>query len=702
MTTTSTPVTTAERAPATTRAATGGARARAPRRDIQVLRAVAVAAVVVFHLWPSALPGGYVGVDVFFVVSGFLITSHLLRTPPTSPRALGAFWARRVRRLLPAAGVVLAVTTIASVALLPSHLLRPAARELLASTLLVENWELAHQATDYLAAETTPTPVQHFWSLGVEEQFYLGWPLLLAVAILVGRRFGRTRLAAGVAIALVGAVSLAHSANLTHDDPARAYFVTPTRVWELALGALVAVVGVRTAGWARARALLAWSGAAAIVVACLAFDGATPFPGTAALLPTLGAALVVATATDDVPGGVGRVLGSRPVVALGDVSYGVYLWHWPLLVLAPFAVGAALGGWARVPLVVLTLLLAAATTRWVEAPVRRSARLRASLPRTFTLGALTAAVCVGLACGAGAVAADRAAGERAVFEAARTGEVPCFGAQAVRDPACPDPVGEALLMSPGVAATDRSELYQDGCWNNAPFTGRRTCTYGSDAPVRRVVLLGNSHAGQWQPALVDQVQREGWSLRTYLTSECYPVDLPIEVPVPAEAPGCAAWTRWAVDDALAQRPDLVVLAARTFRPLLDVPDDAQHARQQEAYSRLLARFTAAGVPVLVLRDTPNAGDPAPDCVAWQRDGWRECVQPQDVAVEPDPLADAAAADSSGRVSVLDLNRMICWDGTCHDVVGGAIVYFDHGHLTRTFARTLQPEVEAAVAERIRG
>lgn len=678
----------------------GERRGTPARRDIQVLRAVAVAAVVVFHAWPQALPGGYVGVDVFFVVSGFLITSHLLRHPPTDVRGLAAFWARRVRRLLPAAATVLAVTTVASVVLLPSHLLTQAARELLAATLVRENWQLADQATDYLGADAAPSPAQHFWSLGVEEQFYLVWPLLLAAAALVARRTGRLRAVAG---GLVGAATLASlwwSAALTAADPARAYFVTTTRVWELGLGALVAVVGARTRGLVRVRAVAGWVGLAAIVYAALRFTGETAFPGTSALVPTLGTVLVVASATDDVPGGLGAVLGRRPVVRLGDVSYGVYLWHWPLLVLAPFALGAQITGWGLAGVVAVTLVLAFASTRWVEDPVRHAPRLVGSLSRTFALGAVAAAVCAALAVGAGAIGAARAAHEEDLFARAKAGREPCFAAQAVRDPAC-DPVGDRLLVAPGVAAGDRSELYADGCWNNTPFTSRRTCTYGADDPTRTVALLGNSHAGQWQPALVGQVERERWSLTTYLTSECYPVDLPVDVTRPSAVDGCTRWTRWAVDEIVAQDPDLVVLAARTFRPLLDVPEGEQRAQQRAAYGRLLERLTSAGVPVLVLRDTPDLGSPAPDCVARERGGWRTCTHPADVAIEPDPLADAAHADTSGLVSVLDLDHVLCWDGRCHDVVGGAIVYFDHGHLTRTFAESLRPEVEAAVTARIR-
>lgn len=704
------------------------------RRDIQVLRAVAVAAVVVFHLWPGFLPGGYVGVDVFFVVSGYLITSHLLRTPPTSLRGLAEFWGRRVRRLLPAAATVLAVTAVASVVLLPTNLLKQAAREIVASALLVENWTLARQATDYLAADATPTPVQHFWSLGVEEQFYLFWPLLIAGAVLLagwaGRRFGPLsirargaavgprvgplggrgggtagraaggtgagrRLLVGSAIALALVASLAWSIHLTAADPARAYFVTPTRVWELALGALLAVVGARTAGWVTARTLAGWAGLAAIVVACVAFGAATPFPGYTALLPTLGAVAVVWSATDDTPGGPGRVLGRRPVVWVGDVSYGVYLWHWPLLILAPFAVGAILGGWARAALVVLTLALAAGTRRWIEDPIRHSRTLRASLPRTFAIGAAVTACTLGLAVTASAVSDAR-------VEASREAVVDptCLGAAAVRDPSCGDPTGTRVLTEAGLAAVDRSELYEDGCWNNAPFTGRRTCTYGSSAPTRDVVLLGNSHAGQWQPVLAPLAEESGWALTTYLTSECYPVDLPIDVTVPANTRNCTNWTDWAIDSAAAQRPDLVVLAARTFRPLQGVAPGDQAQVAQESYARTLSRFTEAGIPVLVMRDTFAAPESVPDCVARERGGWRSCTWPQDVAVEADPLASAAEADRSGLVSVLDVTDTFCWDGRCHGVVGGAVVYFDHGHLTTTFARTLMPEVAAAVRERI--
>ncbi|WP_051681628.1 acyltransferase family protein [Cellulomonas sp. HZM] len=670
------------------------------RRDIQVLRAVAVAVVVAYHLWPHGLTGGYVGVDVFFVISGFLITSHLLRRPPTSPRELGAFWARRVRRLLPAATLVLAATTVASVLLLPSGLLMSAAHEALASTFYVENWSLARQATDYLAADGAATPVQHFWSLGVEEQFYLGWPVLVGVLVLLGSRVRRGRWVVGAGIASVVVVGLTYGVHVTTNDAPRAYFVTTTRVWELALGGLVAVVGTRLVPRGVWRSVVAWAGLVAVAFAVVRFSAATPFPGWAALVPTLGAAAVVWADADDERASPTVVLGGRAVVGLGDVSYSVYLWHWPLVVLVPFLIGDPLTWSTRLGVAGASVLLAVATKRWVEDRFRTDRRVTSSLPRTFAVGALCMALSAALATGAHAWGQRELDREEATSAAVRASAPDCFGAQAAREQRCT--TSRTLYLSPTVAAQDKPDVYADGCWNNTPFTSRRVCTYGSDAPSRRIALVGNSHAGHWLPAMQDQLDREGWQLSTYLVSECYTVDVPVDVTIPRAITGCAGWNSWVVDTVVGERPDLVVMSERTYRPLVGVDDEDKVATARAAYARVLERFTDAGIPVLVLRDTPAPSESAPDCVARERGGWASCTTPAEDAIEPDPLADAAHADRSGLVDVLDVNDLLCDATRCHDVVGGVIVYFDRGHLTSTFARTLRPEVEAAVAARIGG
>ncbi|MDM7831836.1 acyltransferase family protein [Cellulomonas edaphi] len=671
----------------------------APRRDIQVLRALAVALVVVYHLWPQSLRGGYIGVDVFFVISGFLITSHLLKHPPARPRDLAHFWARRVRRLLPAASLVLLVTVVASAALLPSGLLMRAAHEAVRATFYVENWSLADQATDYLAADSSPTPVQHFWSLAVEEQFYLVWPVGIGVVALVGLWLRRSRAVVAVGVAAVLVTSLVYGIRLTGDDPARAYFVTGTRMWELALGGLVAALVVRRRQPAALRAVVAWGGLMAVLVAAFWFSAGTPFPGWAALLPTVGAAAVIWADADDAYAGPTSLLGGRPVVALGDISYSVYLWHWPLVVLLPFALGAVLTWPTRLAVLAASLLLAWVTKVLVEDRFRTDRRLTGSLPRTFLVGAVCMALTAGAATAAGAWGSDRLDRERATFAAVQATAPDCFGAEAARDRSC-DLVGDRLFTSPTVAATDTPDVYRDLCWNNAPFTTRHVCEFGSSTPGKRIALLGNSHAGHWLPALQGQLDREGWQLSTYLASVCYTVDIPVEIHNDAANDGCVAWNTWAVDAVISSAPDLVIMSDRTFQPLVGVSDDDKVATAAQAYARVLSRFTDAGIAVLVLRDTPAAAESAPDCVARERSRYAQCAAPADVAIEPDPLADVAAQDTTGLVDVLDINHLICVDGMCRDVVGGVVVLFDWGHLTATFARTLRPEVEAAVAARI--
>jgi peptidoglycan/LPS O-acetylase OafA/YrhL len=685
------------------------------RSDIQGLRAVAVVVVVAFHLWPHALTGGYVGVDVFFVISGFLITGHLLRAPVTSPRDLLQFWARRVRRLIPAASVVLLVTLVAAAIWLPATVVGSVGRDVVAAALYIENWNLAASEADYLAAGQLHSPVQHYWSLSIEEQFYILWPVLLAVAGAVGtlaargRDGGRPRRwAVLVVVGAVTAASLLWSVHLTRTDPAPAYFVSTTRVWELALGGVLAAGAavlprgaraVRDARYAGAvRAAIAWLGLLMIAWAALRFDDGTAFPGVAALVPTFGTLLVIAVAADGVQGGPGRVLSLRPVQWLGNASYSIYLWHWPLIVIAPFALGRRLDVVDSLAIVAATLVLAELSRRFVEDRVRWHPVLSRSLRATF--GVLAACVLVVSAAAVGVIVPNAAAARHAEadFREAVTRAEPCVGAGVARDPACTEP---GFVTPPEVAAEDKPVVYADGCWNNTPFTTRNVCTYGASpaqAASARIALVGNSHAGHWVPALEDALETENWQLTTFLQSVCYTVDRPIEFDGAGISENCRSLNRWAVDSIVSGGYDLVVMSDRTNQPLAHVPPEAQERAAEAAYRETIERFTDAGIPVLVLRDVPAMPSNVPDCIAQHQDDVDACAASPETAVEPDPLASAAAQDPSGQVSVLDVNDVMCDDDLCRPVIGGLIAYFDHGHLTATFARTLAPEVVTAVKE----
>ncbi|MFF2269702.1 acyltransferase family protein [Cellulosimicrobium cellulans] len=673
------------------------------RTDIQGLRAIAVLAVLLYHLWPKRLTGGFVGVDVFFVISGFLITSHLLRRPIRSGHDLLGFWARRVRRLIPAASLVLLVTLVASVIWLPETVRATVSREVLASAFYVENWALAWSATDYLAAEAMHTPVQHYWSLSVEEQFYIVWPVLLGLAVAVGARWRRGVVWAPAAV--VGAVvaaSFAWSVHLTGSNPAAAYFVSTTRFWELGVGALLAtlLVGFRMRLPAAARAAMAWVGLAMIGVAVVTFTASTPFPGASAALPTVGTALVIAAAADGVTAGPGRALGMRPVQWVGDVSYSLYLWHWPLIVIAPFALGHDLAWPEKIVLLFAAGLLAVLSKRLVEDPLRSGRRITRGLRPTF-LVLLACLVVVGGA--AGAVYAksqyDARAAESAAQEAAERA-AQCLGAGAVRDSSC-DLVGDELVTTPAFAKTDMPVVYEDDCWNLHPFDTRISCTYGSDDPEARVAVVGNSHAGHWVPAMLPAIEADRWQLTTFLQSNCYTVEVPIVFSDPKAVEGCVAINRWAIGEVSSGEYDLVVMSDRSWEQLVGVSRENKDDTARDSYAAVLERITASGTPVLVVRDTPAASVDVPDCLAADPQDISDCGMTLEQGLERDPLAEAAEADTSGLVTVLDLNDTICPEGFCSPVIGGVITYFDHGHLSATFASTMAPEMTAALESRIR-
>ena len=656
------------------------------RRDIQALRAIAVALVVIYHAAPDSLTGGYIGVDVFFVVSGFLITGHLLRSELRRPRDVAEFWARRVRRLLPAATAALVGTAVLLFVFGPATSYIANARGIAASAFAVENWNLISTATDYLASDDAPTLVQHYWSLGIEEQFYFIWPLLIGATAAVAAAWRRRAIAATITAVVVA--SFAASVVVTAATPAIGYFATYTRVWELGIGAILAIIAPRVMGRGpqALRLTLWWGGLAAILAAAVLFSGGTAFPGYAAALPVLGTAAAMVAAVDDLPGSLRRGFGSVPVQWIGDRSYAIYLWHWPLLLTVPAAASVR---WLGVSVaIVATLVLSALTKRWLEDVPRRSPRLVGSLRATAVL--LVGCTVASLVAAGSLLLVSRSQAADGAVTAADIAANPCLGAGAMRDPGCGD---VALATNPVAASRDKPEVYDDGCWTRRPFTGRAVCHYGDATSSVKIALLGNSHAGHWQPPIAAVADANRWALDTYLASECYPVDVPIDFNSPAATNGCLDYAAWARDAIVAGGYDLVVLSSRTFLPLDGVAAADQEREQAESYLRLINELRGSGASVLVIRDTPAAAVDVPTCLAQGGD----CATPRESALEPDPLATAAMLSSDSEVSQLDVTDLICGPEVCEPIVGGLITYFDHGHMTRSFALTLEPEVRAAMA-----
>ncbi|MGK9147284.1 acyltransferase [Plantibacter flavus] len=504
------------------------------RADIQGLRAVAVALVVLFHLRPGLVPGGYVGVDVFFAISGFLITAHLLRElEHTGTVRLGRFWARRARRLLPAALTVLLVVLAASVLVAPIGDLPRFIRETMWSALYIENWALAGSAVDYLAAESSPSPVQHYWSLSVEEQFYLVWPVLLLAAAwfaarVTGRREGhagrsstRLRRSALVVLLAVFAASLTWSVVFTAEDPSPAYFVTTTRAWEFAAGGLVAVLVAGTARWSAdrqgIRIAVAWAGLVAVGLAAFGYSGATPFPSMTALLPVAGALAVVWAAAPATRSSPTALLAVRPVQWLGDRSYAVYLWHWPVIILAGFALGRSASILEQIVLMVFTLLLAEATTRWVEQPIRFGVPSRWSPARVLGLTAAAMAVLLAVSAVALPQSQARIVAEQSRLERLVAAPPDCFGAAELLDEARCDDAAAPGELGPGTATSatvpdaSLADTPPDRCITDIRADAFAVCAYGAaaDTATRTVALIGDSHAEQWLPAFADAAESGG-------------------------------------------------------------------------------------------------------------------------------------------------------------------------------------------------
>ena len=650
------------------------------RPDIAGLRAVAVTMVVIYHLFPSSLPGGFVGVDVFFVISGFLITGQLWRGFERSGKVrLVDFWSRRARRLLPAAALVLAVTWGVARLVLPSSQLPDTAEQIRASALYYQNWLLAHDAVNYLSAGQAATPVQHFWSLSVEEQFYLVWPLLFVLAALVARRHPK-RVLVALMVTLVVA-SLAYSVYDTQADPAAAYFVTPTRMWELGAGGLLALRPALPGAMAVRRSWLGWAGLGLVLASPFVLRGTTAFPGALALLPVTGAVLLIAAGPDRGPA---RLLGARPLVFLGGISYSLYLWHWPVIDLWTAYQGKAPGIWAGLVIIVVSVALAWLTKVLVEDPVRRSPALSGHQWRSLST-ALAVALPV-------ALVTVYIAGIPGQFN----GKVgPGYPGAAALASALAVPA-EPVLPPPDDAHAGLPVYWRQGCLVDQQVTAPKECVYGDTAkPSLTVALVGDSIAGNWFPALEQLALRYHWKLVTDTHAVCTFTATMLVKPGASGGPytACHAWGVSVLHDLLTSiHPDVVITS-----DLADLGSLAHPAAGPQAFADIAAGMASYWtqledhrISVVPIEETPTMSfDPA-DCVAKYGASSPKCEEPLTEATHSDPPTVRATQLMQGRVKLIDMNQFVCDRNECPSVVGNILIYFDAHHMTSNYSTTIAP------------
>jgi len=676
---------------------------RTIRLDIEGMRTIAVGSVLIGHAGVSFMAGGFVGVDVFFVLSGFLITGLLAREVSRSGRvSLSNFWARRMKRLLPASATVLAFSALITYLYLPITQRKDFGGDIVSAALYVVNWRLADRGVDYLAEDVGQSPVQHYWSLAVEEQFYLVWPILMLVIGLIAAR--RWKQGAFAVLGVVTVASFVYSVQQTNDSPATAYFVSTTRIWELGIGALLALAATQVERLPGVlRALGGWVGIAMIAYAVFVFDEQTTWPGANALVPTVGAALMIASGLRPTPGSPQRLLSLAPMVWIGGLSYSIYLWHWPILV-------AAQAKWPDIELrwvvllMILSIVPAYLSNRFIEDPIRFGTFFK---PAGRALGLGLALTAIGVGVGWGLSASVSVGG----VDEADTSDSP--GAAALLDPANKDVEWSAIpsvkQMRPLAteAIDDRPAFYDDGsgCQVDDGIAEPKQCDSGDTSSSRTVVIVGDSKMAQWQPTFATMAEREGWHLIQLTKSSCTFADVDFARENRAD---CRAWGRTVLQDILDLKPDLVIESHRFIDALPPGADDDKDSTEQAMVDGLASYWrtiTEAGIPMVTLLDNPSPPNaPVYECVAAAPKDLPSCSFELEgaVAASGAPAQRKAAAEVPG-VGVMDMTATVCPDdGRCPAVIGNVLVYRQGTHLTKTYIDTAEPQLADALYDASQG
>ena len=647
------------------------------RPDIEGLRALAILAVVLYHAGVPAVSGGFVGVDLFFVLSGFLITGLLLRELESTGRiALRDFWARRVRRLLPAASTVLIATAIASAFILPETVRTETALAIVSATLYAANWFFAANSLDYLNADEAPSPVLHFWSLGVEEQFYAVWPLALLGIFLLVRRMGIPwRIAIGGFAGVVWVASFWASVYFSEVSQPIAFFSSPTRFWQLATGALLALYRPRRQPLPVSVSLQV-GGLLLLVFAIFelgnAIERGNPYPGFLALIPTLATAMVVAggMGTAGTRSPVDRLLGTPLFQWLGGMSYSWYLWHWPVLVLWQRQFGETSIP-TNVVLAQAALVLAWLTHILIENPIRFWKPLGVRAPASLAVGGVLMAFTIA---SASALSMTDAMHDE---EAAARNFIPL----------------------PSIAREDVSKVYTTNCVVQYSDTAQPECIFGDASASRRMVLIGDSHAASMFPAIDAAAKTLGYRLDTRIKLGCtvaavdqwhFKFNKPFRE--------CSTWRAEQVLDLTRDPADVVIVvnANNPTPPVFD-PQEQQRLEVQpgrvawiKGYAATLRKLSNAGSRVIMLRDNPRVPGNIADCVAMHMDEPAACNYARRYGL-PEPAADVLAARAVPGVRTLDLSDTICDDRTCYAVRNGILAWQKGNHYTATFAQSLVDE-----------
>lgn len=698
------------------------------RSDIEGLRAIAVLAVLLYHFHVPGLDGGFIGVDVFFVISGYLITSLLISERQRDGRiSIISFYARRARRLLPISAVVLVGTAIAGAALLSATRLQELAEEVTSSAFFAANVLFADRGTNYLTAALEPSPLRHYWSLAVEEQFYVVWPALIA---LVTMRARNVRVRTAWAMGVIVVVSYALSGLLTADAPSWSYFGLHTRAWELGVGALLASLAPNVARIpGNVRTALGWTGLAAVAVSAVTFGNVVAFPGWAAAVPVVATAAVL-VAGDHTPRGPHVLLGRQPLLYIGTRSYSLYLWHWPILILAEARLGRSLSLAESLYAAACVVAIAEVGYRYIEHPIRTSRPLTQRPSWSLAMGG--ALIVLGLGAGigldsyrpdlsTGVVAAAPAIATTAPSSSVvsettlstdttiaatttteQTAAIPISMVNVEPLPAIIEAAANEILpdnLRPPLlnAKNDVGPIYANGCHQYYDSEVKRDCVFGDPNGSVTIALWGDSHAAQWFPALDAIAKTHGWRLLSITQGGC-PY---LEVEVFNKGDGavfrhCVPWRQSVRAYLIEQQVDVVFVSEYYGLRAASDRNPFSLDEWRAELPEVIDGLRADGIEPVVIGDVPDPPKTMPGCLSDNRRSVSVCAARTD---DPDTVARndvLRTVTAERRVSFIEPSRWTCANGICPTIVGDILAYRDGDHLSNTFMTWLTPAVEAIV------
>ena len=676
------------------------------RPDIEGLRAIAVGLVLVFHAYGTPFSGGFVGVDVFFVISGFLITDILMREHSKTGRvSILGFYGRRVRRILPASALVVVATVIAAYYFLGFLTGNDVAAAAKWTAVFAANIHFGSVGTDYFGSHLPPSPLLHMWSLGVEEQFYLVWPgLFLALAAIVRGTRHRHALAASL-IAIIAA-SFAWSVFQTGADPTWAYFSPFTRTCELGLGALIAVLAPAINRKLKPRwaaEVLASCGLAGIASSALLLNSSTPYPGAVIAWPVVSTALLIAAGCTDIRTFAERSLSLRPMQWFGARSYSLYLWHWPILTIAAQYAMSHLSGWQTTGLLLLTILASTLSYRLVENPVRRARSLAARPGLSLAVGAALIAVTVAVA---------------QWFSVHNWGTGNSFGSTHATNTSCPSPACPDILaqveagaktdtippdLTPSLADAVADLRAPDGgrC-SRLPISwlkpDRQPCIFDTGAPADApmIILIGDSQAMMWSRTVNSIAKRLAYRFGLVSHAGCHmpmtTFDTTAEGVTDAQ---CREWKNAAIDWMKRQDPAMVLVASGNHTGI----NGADYAA---GYGAVLKQMQSPGRKLFVMGDVPLLSQDPPRCLAAHPSSALKCATKTATAAPADEQQAALDGAQQAGAGYVNLTPWLCTADLCPAIVGHYAAYQDQFHITGTYAQALMPLVQQAIGLRPTG